>query len=382
MLTDILGIILIMYVIWKASDGFESASNYLGRDMTEGVKGATINAIGSSLPELMTAMIALLWYNDRDGFGFGVAATAGSALFNTFIIPSVVILSVVVFTTVKRISISKKVVLRDGIFLLLSELLLIMLLTGGTITFYHSIIMLATYGIYVYYTISSMKKDTTNISKNNDNHSDFLEYDVDRSRLRSVLHIDLRHVILGEDKLNKLNSILLLISSIFVIGIACHFLVDFTYSIGDRLNLNVFFISVILAAAATSIPDTILSMKDAKNGNYDDATSNALGSNIFDVLVSLGLPILIYTIMVGPIIIAPESMELISELRIYLFILIGVAFLFFIFVKHLSFSSGIFLISVYLLFVAYIYGKAYNLEYSQTISEYLMIISSNIPHFI
>jgi len=379
MLTDILGIILIMYVIWKASDGFEAAANYLGRNMKEGVKGATINAVGSSLPELMTAMIALLWYNDRDGFGFGVAATAGSALFNTFIIPAVVILSVIIFTTVKKISVSKKVVLRDGIFLLLAELLLIVLLTGGTITFYHALIMLATYGIYVYYTISSMKTSEDHIDVE---HEDFLEYDVDRSRLHSIAHVDLRHVVLGKSELTKLNSIVLLVSSIIVIGIACHFLVDLTYSIGDNLGLNVFFISVILAAAATSIPDTILSMKDAQNGNYDDATSNALGSNIFDVLVSLGLPILIYTIINGPIIIAPESMDLIAELRIYLFILTLVAFLFFLFSKHLSFWSGIFLIGIYLLFVVYIYGKAYNLGYSQVISEYLLTISHSIPHFI
>jgi cation:H+ antiporter len=369
-----------MYVIWKASDGFESAANYLGRNMSDGVKGATINAIGSSLPELMTAMIALLWYNDRDGFGFGVAATAGSALFNTFIIPSVVILVVVIFTQVKKVSISKKVVLRDGLFLLFSEFLLIMLLTGGVITFFHSIIMIATYMVYVIYTLSTMKKSEN--SCDIEDNSDFLEYEIDRSRWMSLIHIDLRHIFLGKRELNTINSVILLISSIVVIGIACHFLVEFTYSIGDALGLNVFFISVILAAAATSIPDTILSMKDAQNGNFDDATSNALGSNIFDVLVSLGLPVLIYTSMFGSIVISEDSVHLISELRIYLFILTLVAFLFLLYSKHLSIWSGVFLIAVYMLFVIYIYGKAYDLEYSKLISEYLMTISRYIPHWI
>jgi cation:H+ antiporter len=378
MVINLLGILFVMYVIWKASDGFEAASNFLGRNMSDGVKGATINAIGSSLPELMTAMIALLWYNDRDGFGFGVAATAGSALFNTFIIPSAVILSVVLLTNVKKIRISKKVVLRDGLFLLFAEFLLIVLLTGGTITFVHGLIMLLTYLLYVSYTLMSMQKDANHHSDN----SEFLEYDIDRSRWMSVIHIDLRHLFLGKRELTTSNSITLLIGSIAVIGIACHFLVGFTYSIGDALNLNVFFISVILAAAATSIPDTILSMKDAQNGNYDDATSNALGSNIFDVLVSLGLPVVIYTMISGPIVIEAHSAQLISELRIYLFILTVVAFVFLLFSKHLSFWSGLFLVGVYLLFVLYIYGKAYELEYAKAISEYLMIISHHIPHFI
>jgi len=378
MILNLLGIMLVMYVIWKASDGFESASNYLGRNMSDGVKGATINAIGSSLPELMTAMIALLWYNDRDGFGFGVAATAGSALFNTFIIPAVVILSVVLFTHVKKIRISKKVVLRDGLFLLMAEFLLIVLLTGGEITFVHGLIMLFSYGIYVSYTLLSMQKQENSSC----DESDFLEYQIERSKWMSMIHIDLRHLFLGKRELNTFNSVVLLIGSIVVIGIACHFLVGFTYSIGDAMNLNVFFISVILAAAATSIPDTILSMKDAQNGNYDDATSNALGSNIFDVLVSLGLPIVIYTMMNGSIVIEAHSAELISELRIYLFLLTMIAFLFLLFSNHLSLWSGLFLIGVYLLFVVYIYGKAYELEYAKVISEYLSIISQHIPHFI
>ena len=55
-----LGLILITcIIIWRACDGFEMASNYLGRNMKEGIKGATINAIGSSLPELFTTLFFL-----------------------------------------------------------------------------------------------------------------------------------------------------------------------------------------------------------------------------------------------------------------------------------------------------------------------------------
>ena len=61
------------------------------------------------------------------------------------------------------------------------------------------------------------------------------------------------------------------------------------------LGIPVMFVALILASAASSFPDTIISMKDAKKGNYDDAISNALGSNIFDVCFALGLPMLIFT---------------------------------------------------------------------------------------
>ena len=41
------------------------------------------------------------------------------------------------------------------------------------------------------------------------------------------------------------------------------------------LDLPISIVAVIIAAAATSVPDTILSIKDAKKGNYNDAISNA-----------------------------------------------------------------------------------------------------------
>ena len=49
-------IIITSIIIWKSSDGFDVASSYLGRNLSNGVKGATINAISSSMPELLTTI--------------------------------------------------------------------------------------------------------------------------------------------------------------------------------------------------------------------------------------------------------------------------------------------------------------------------------------
>jgi hypothetical protein len=43
-------IILCGYVIWRAGDSFIEGSNYIGRNLQDGVKGATINAVASSMP--------------------------------------------------------------------------------------------------------------------------------------------------------------------------------------------------------------------------------------------------------------------------------------------------------------------------------------------
>ena len=79
---------------------------------------------------------------------------------------------------------------------------------------------------------------------------------------------------------------------------------DFANSVVDValfFDISPFFSAVILAAAGTSIPDAFLSIKDAQKGNYEDALSNAFGSNIFNIFVALGLPVFVYALVYGPL---------------------------------------------------------------------------------
>ena len=140
MLGVLIPILLILFtclLIWRACDGFEIASEYLGRNMSEGVRGGTINAISSSIPEMLTTLIALFVLADKDGFAVGIGTTAGSALFNGMIIPAVCILAVVgtvvIGKKVQSVDVSSKVILRDGLSLIFAELVLIFLLNGGTL---------------------------------------------------------------------------------------------------------------------------------------------------------------------------------------------------------------------------------------------------------
>ena len=117
-------IFLAMIVIWRSSDGFQAASDYLGRNLTEGVRGATINAIGSSMPELFTTLFGLIMLGELDNFAFGMGTTSGSAIFNSMIIPAVVIMAVTLLGITNKVEVSKKVILRDGLGLIFCEFLL------------------------------------------------------------------------------------------------------------------------------------------------------------------------------------------------------------------------------------------------------------------
>ena len=54
-------IIATMVVIWRASDGFETASELLGENLRDGVRGATINAIGSSMQNCLPRCFSSLF---------------------------------------------------------------------------------------------------------------------------------------------------------------------------------------------------------------------------------------------------------------------------------------------------------------------------------
>ena len=73
-------ILLSSIIIWKSSDGFDYASSYLGRNLTDGVKGATINAISSSMPELLTSIFFLIYLKDAVGFSGGLGTVAGEII--------------------------------------------------------------------------------------------------------------------------------------------------------------------------------------------------------------------------------------------------------------------------------------------------------------
>lgn len=362
-----LGLILITcIIIWKACDGFEMASNYLGRNMKEGIKGATINAIGSSLPELFTTLFFLFVLKDKDGFSGGIGTTAGSAVFNAMIIPAVVILAVIGKGIVNSVNLSRKVILRDGISLILCEIALIFVISGTTLNWYHGLILMLLYFAYVAFMLLSQGSG--------DVDNDFEDEAEGGNRLVALFKGDLATVVMGDSKINTFKAILLISFSTLFIGLACFWLVEACESFGEAVGMPIYFVSVILASAATSVPDTIISYKDAMNGNYDDAVANALGSNIFDVCFALGLPLFLFTLFNGPISMMPETIENIGELRILLLILTIIVFFIFLLAKQgVNRKHSRILLLLYALFVVYVIGKGIdgNMPVIKQISEVL-----------
>ena len=374
-LVPILLIVFCCLIIWKASDGFETASEYLGRNMSEGVRGATINAIGSSMPELFTTIFFLILLKDTDGFSGGIGTTAGSAIFNGMIIPAVVIFVVLFSGISNNINVSKKVILRDGLFLIAAEFILIYLISGSTLYWWHGLILMITYGVYMTYMLLSMKDEEEDEEEDDEQEDDEQE---DVGLLKGLITLNLESVFIGKKEINSSNAWVLLVFSMTIIGSACLLLVSSCESIGEYLNIPIMFVAVVLASAATSVPDTIISMRDAKKGNYNDAIANALGSNIFDICFALGFPLFLYCMIYGPINMNPQTIEFSSQLRILLLIFTIISFFIYYIGPNMGVFKAILLILIYILFTSYIVGESLDSEWSNNISNYLNTIYHTI----
>ncbi|MBC8754992.1 sodium:calcium antiporter [Kordia sp. YSTF-M3] len=366
-----LGLIIITcIVIWRACDGFEMASDFLGKNMKDGVKGATINAIGSSLPELFTTLFFLFVLKDSDGFSGGVGTTAGSAVFNAMIIPAVVIMAVIGKGIVSRIKVSKKVIKRDGISLILCEIVLILLITVTELDWYHGLTLMLLYVVYIVYMLSTQGRG---IVANG--------YEAEANggnRTIAFFKGDLATTVLGDKRINLKRAWILMLLSVFFIAIACYWLVEACEQFGQAIGMPIYFVSVVLASAATSVPDTIISWKDAMKGNYDDAVANALGSNIFDICFALGFPLFLFTLIYGPIYMSPETLENVGQLRVLLLLITIVAFFIYLVPKTIRKSHGYLLITLYALFVMYIVLKGMDSDLGavRSISDSLSSISN------
>ena len=333
------------YIIAKACDLFEASTAYLGRNLSEGVKGATLNAIGSSMPELLTTVFFLVLASHENlgrDFAASIGGNTGSAIFNSIVIP-VLIIWVVIAGGITGVKITKKVILRDGLFLIGAEVLLLVLLSSSYITHWHGWIFTVFYLIYLSYMLLSMKKNEN--GEENDGNNEEPDSWFEKFQFKS-------------EKGRTSRSWILLISSTLIIASACAGLVEGCKGMADAIRINPLFIALILVAAASSVPDTIISIKDAKKGNYDDALSNVLGSNIFDITISMGLPLAVFLTVTGQKIDFIEAGPTFIDIRIMLLVITVITIAIYYFSKEMKKIHVVYLSILYGIFILYAIGAA------------------------
>jgi Ca2+/Na+ antiporter len=344
-------------IIWRSARGFETASDYLGRNLSKGVKGATINAIASSMPEFLSTLFFLFYLGDINGFSGGLGITAGSAIFNLLIIPALVIIVVLIRHPRKTISVSRSVLARDGLVYLAVVFILLMILSPDLRPI-HGFLLLIAYIVYLLFLLLSIK-DMKNKPLNNNSKDRIIRR---KNWWGRLLLLDLEAMIINERPIRTLSAWVLLLVSTIIMSLGTWLLVYGTERLSNSLNIPILFIAVVLSAVASSVPDTVISVKDARKGNYDDAISNALGSNIFDISFALGFPLLLYTLAYHPIKMDESVVELSSELWMFLLVTTVLGIIILVAGKKLTLAKAILFLLIYLIFLLYVLGQAMGSE--------------------
>ncbi|MDN3609534.1 sodium:calcium antiporter [Vibrio ostreicida] len=288
-------ILLSCYLLKYACDTFEQAAGYLGRNFPAGVKGATVNAIGSSMPEMFVVIACLFWFNDPQLVMVALGVTAGSAIFNGCVIPA---LSIIMAKdeggrSVKKIELDKRSLLRDVFWVLAAEVALILCLGFSEFSIWMAVglnVIYLGYAIHLYFDAKKFGGD--------DEAYQYEEIE-DKGIIRNFVTFNFNAIFFSNRSFNAVSATVVLILAILIISGSSHLLVEGVLGSATILGVPQFFAGLVFGAAASSIPDLILSIKDARKGDYEDAVANPLASNTFDTTVAFALPLLVWFVLNG-----------------------------------------------------------------------------------
>ncbi len=253
-------------VVWAGSSMLERSSQRLALlyGLPPVVQGAIVAAIGSSFPELSSTVLATLLHGE---FDLGVGAIVGSAIFNILVIPAISGLSS------EQMASNRDIVFKESLFYMLSVAVLLLVFAlaviyapipgeslAGTVTRPLALIPVAVYGLYVF--IQSI---------------DVVEHEAEAPT----------------EELNPWKEWGILAASLALIVVSVEGLVRAAIDMGEILGTPSFIWGLTIIAAATSLPDMVVSLQAARAGEGVISLANVLGSNIFDLLVAIPAGVLV-----------------------------------------------------------------------------------------
>ncbi|AOR23109.1 calcium/sodium antiporter [Clostridium taeniosporum] len=301
-------------------DGASTIAKKLGIPAV--IVGLTIVSLGTSAPELAISLISGI--NGSNEITIG--NVMGSNIFNT--------LMVLGTTSVVLPLMIKKSTVKSDFFVNTLVTLLLFIFTFDSLFMFNSNIISRLDGfilvlICVAYIIFLIKK-----SKNISNKDDLeISNELDNSN----------------NKINILHKVILMIIGVAGIIIGGNLVVDSATNIAFSLGMSEKLVGLTIVAIGTSLPELVTSIVAALKGENDIALGNVLGSNIFNILLILGLSSLINPISV--------SQTLLTDFIYLIFVnilMVGLVFFNKSKEKTLTRLEGFLLIGLYIGYMAYI----------------------------
>lgn len=299
--------------------------------------GATLLAAGSSAPEFFISLFAVLGIAGGTHADVGAGTIVGSAIFNVLVIVGASSL----FGAVK---LQWQPVIRDLLFYTITIFMLLAAFWDGKIIWWEALGFVLMYAVYVFVVVNWRKWLK---------YKDVVSVEPTEGTSRSLIHRTIGLVIPDPMRHPRLYPLSFLLS-VVAIALLSWLLVTQVIVVADAFHINPIFLALTVLAAGTSVPDLIGSLVVARQGRGDMAVSNAIGSNIFDVLFGLGLPWMIVLIFAGRELVPVGTENLTSSVLLLIATVVTILFLLVVRRWRIGRKSGLVLIALYVAYCVYI----------------------------
>lgn len=300
----------------KGADLFVEGSSSIAKKLKVPsiVIGLTIVAIGTSLPEAAVSITASVTNNNA----LAISNVLGSNIFNLMVV-------IGVCAILTPVAVQKDVVRRDLPFSVICALLLLVLGYMGSMSLgrVDGIILLLLYIAFLGFMIYTAMKAR---KAGNENSSEVVA-EAEEIKIMSVP-----------------KSILFIIIGAVGIMIGGDVVVDSAVNIATSFGMSQTLVGLTIVALGTSLPELVTSVVAAKKREVDMALGNAIGSNVANILMILGI-----ASSISPI---PFHMEDLIDICV----LVAFSLLIWLFAwtkKRIDKGEGLVMVVLYVIYVVY-----------------------------
>ncbi len=290
MLLNILFIVIgIVLVLWGADRLTEGASALARRmKVPEIVIGLTIVAAGTSAPELFVSIVSAL----KGTPDLAVGNVIGSNIFNSMLIVGCAAM-------VAPMVISPVTVKKDIPFAVVASVLLVVLcldgfgslnIIGNSISRFDGIILLAGFAVFMTYTFRVAKKNGGSSGQEG-----------------------------SQEEMPLFKGLLFVVIGLGCLVFGSNLFVGNASELAASLGVSDGVIGLTVVAGGTSLPELATSVVAARKGRSAIAIGNVIGSNVFNVLLILGITAVICPMQIGGITMVDVGTMLISVVLIWAF---------------------------------------------------------------
>jgi len=234
--------------------------------------GLTVVAYGTSTPELAASLLAA--FNSHTELILG--NIVGSNISNVGMV--IGISAIFAPLLISKITVSRWIPIMIGV-----SLLVVAMSYDGEISQIDGIILIAALIGFTAYTIKTVKKQKIQQNETVENDEIEGEYFLSRYKIETYPQ-----------------SIGLILAGVILLFIGGHLTVDGAVNIAETLGLSQLVIGVVIVAIGTSLPELITSIIAIAKKQTDIGVGNIVGSNIYNILLILGVSSALVGIPVVP----------------------------------------------------------------------------------